>query len=278
MFILTATTFIASAQTANTTTSTNDEGMPTRSISYGNTAVDYSDSYRVLGRRHDQLVMVGETDSTGYTPYYWKARTIDGWYGGAFAGVSYDFGNKNNCIGYAVYAKLGYTAKWFDFAVSAGYSRLGNSFTEGEKYGDWSVFFEPSLVFARWNKETELHRLYVGVMLGLQRCKSARYFFYEDDYIIIEQEGGDRAFSPAYGGKIGYQFRQYMGAVRVGVELRVYTYAAKSTFEVEGNGVQLANETNAFSRCEAQLGVTLFGVFGRSANNYASAANAAGSR
>lgn len=272
VIILLATT--ATAQT-NTTIDSTDAGLPKRSISYGNTAVDYSDSYRVLGRRHDQMVMVGETDSTGYTPYYWSARTIDGWYGGVFAGANFDFGKSDNwraqCFGYAVYARLGYTAKWFDFAVSAGYSRLANPFVEGEKYGAWSCAFEPAFVPARWNKETEINRFFIGGLFGLQQAKSSKYFHYEDEYIILDQEGKAKNFGLLLGGKIGYEWRQYMGALRIGVEARFYTYASHSTFQVEGDGVVLADERHDVRRWQAQLGVYLNGVFQRKANNYSSA-------
>ena len=213
--------------------------------------------------------MVGERDSvSGKSEVYWKARTIDGFYLGGFAGVNFDFGQKVYCVGYAVYAEAGYTGKWLDLAVSAGYSRLANPFVEGEKYGAWSAFFEPSFVPVRWNKKSEINRCYFGAMLGLQQAKSSKYFTYEDDYVILEEEGNAKSFGLALGCKIGYEWRMYMGGLRIGVEARVYTYNSESSFVVESNGVQTANEVHKTRRWQAQLGLTMKGVFGRTARSW----------
>ncbi len=262
-------------QSQNTTVDTTDNGLPKRSISYGNTAVDYSDSYRVLGRRHDQMVMVGETDSAGHTPYYWSARTIDGFYLGGFAGADLDFGKskiwKAYTPGYAVYATVGYTGKWIDLAVSGGYSRLANPYVEGEKYGAWSAFFEPSVVVARWNKETEINRFYVGGVLGFQERKVASVTNYEDEYVSLLVDESGRSAGMAFGAKLGYEWRMYMGGLRIGVEARFHTYNTSYSAQTVVNGVTTQDDHSTDWRFQGQLGITMKGVLGRKANNYSSA-------
>jgi hypothetical protein len=276
LLLIAATATTAYAQSNTTVDTANaDAGIPKRSISYGNTAVDYQDSYRVLGRRHDQMVMVGETDSTGYTPYYWSARTIDGFYLGGFAGADVDFGKSEvwqaYTPGYAVYATVGYTGKWVDLAVSGGYSRLANPYVANEKYGAWSAFFEPSVVVARWNKETEINRFYVGGLLGFQERKVASVTNYEDEYVSLLVDESGRSTGIAFGGKLGYEWRMYMGGLRIGVEARFHTDTTTYSAQTVVNGVTTQDDHSTDWRFQAQLGITMKGVLGRKANNYSSA-------
>lgn len=233
----------------------------TKQIAKANDIQSYKLEYieELGGMRHDELVMVLPDSSI-----VWKARTIEGFSMGAKAGAGFDCGQgAGSVIGYNFNVVFGYSGKLMDWDVTAGYSQISDA--NGKRYGAFNAFFEPSIAVAKWGKNNlQTNKFYVGGKIGVQEARNNSQFSYEDDYIVVNGTSVPTTMGLAYGLKLGYEHRQFMGATRWGVELSAHTYDVKHEFRVNGETIQNSKNQRFF------VGLTFFvkGVFQKKAKNY----------
>jgi hypothetical protein len=233
----------------------------TKQIAKANDIQSYKLEYieELGGMRHDELVMILPDSSI-----VWKARTIEGFSMGAKAGAGFDCGQgAGSVIGYNFNVIFGYSGKLMDWDVTAGYSQISDA--NGKRYGAFNAFFEPSIAVAKWGKNNlQTNKFYVGGKIGVQEARNNSQFSYEDDYIVVNGTSVPTTMGLAYGLKLGYEHRQFMGATRWGVELSAHTYDVKHEFKVNGETIQNSKDQRFY------VGLTFFvkGVFQKKAKNY----------
>jgi hypothetical protein len=233
----------------------------TKQIAKANDIQSYKLEYieELGGMRHDELVMILPDSSI-----VWKARTIEGFSMGAKAGAGFDCGQgAGSVIGYNFNVVFGYSGKLMDWDVTAGYSQISDA--NGKRYGAFNAFFEPSIAVAKWGKNNlQTNKFYVGGKIGVQEARNNSQFSYEDDYIVVNGTSVPTTMGLAYGLKLGYEHRQFMGATRWGVELSAHTYDVKHEFKVNGETIQNSKDQRFY------VGLTFFvkGVFQKKAKNY----------
>lgn len=231
-----------------------------RQIAAANQVTSYNAKYieQLGGMRHDELVMVLPDSSV-----VWKAETIDGFNLGGKVGGGFDTGSGNSVVGYNFSVVLGYSTKKVDWDVTAGYSQIADG--NGKCYGAFNAFFEPSLAVAKWGKnKLETNKFYVGLKAGVQEARNDSQFNFEDDKIKVDGTSVPTSMGFAYGLKVGYEHRQFMGAVRWGIELSAHTYDVKHNFKVNGEDVKSNKDQRFF------VGATFYvkGLFHKKAKNY----------
>lgn len=233
----------------------------TKQIAKANDIQSYKLEYieELGGMRHDELVMILPDSSI-----VWKARTIEGFSMGAKAGAGFDCGQgAGSVIGYNFNVVFGYSGRLMDWDVTAGYSQISD--VNGKRYGAFNAFFEPSIAVAKWGKNNlQTNKFYIGGKIGVQEARNNSQFSYEDDYIAVNGTSVPTSMGLAYGLKIGYEHRQFMGATRWGVELSAHTYDVKHEFKVNGETISNSKDHRFF------VGLTFFvkGVFQKKAKNY----------
>lgn len=233
-------------------------------IAKANEVQDYNAEYieKLGGMRHDENVIALFDEEKGDTVVYWKAETIDGFNFGGKAGVGYDMGDVS-AIGYNFSVVGGYSTKWVDFDISAGYTQVCDP--NGKRYGAFNAFFEPSVAVAKWGKNNlQTNKFYIGGKVGLQEARNDSQYNFENDEIKVTGTSVPTSMGLAYGVKVGYEHRQFMGAVRWGVELSAHTYDVKHEFKV--NGVEVTNKVDH----RFFIGATFYvkGFFHKKAKNY----------
>lgn len=231
-----------------------------RQIAQANQVTDYNAEYieQLGGQRHDELVMVLPDSSV-----VWKAETIDGFNLGGKLGGGFDTGSGTSVFGYNASVVLGYSTKRFDWDVTVGYSQIADN--NGKAYGAFNAFFEPSVAVAKWGKnKLETNKFYVGLKVGVQEARNDSQFDFENDEIKVDGTSVPTTMGLAYGLKIGYEHRQFMGAVRWGIELSAHTYDVKHEFKVNGAQVSSSKDQRFF------VGATFYvkGLFHKKAKNY----------
>lgn len=231
-----------------------------RQIAQANQVTNYNAEYieKLGGQRHDELVMV-LPDST----VLWKAETIDGFKLGGKLGGGVDTGSGQSVFGYNASVVFGYSTKRFDWDVTVGYSQIADN--NGKAYGAFNAFFEPSVAVAKWGKnKLETNKFYVGLKVGVQEARNDSQFDFENDEIKVNGTSVPTTMGLAYGLKIGYERRQFMGAVRWGIELSAHTYDVKHEFKVNGAQVSSSKDQRFF------VGATFYvtGLFHKKAKNY----------
>lgn len=208
-------------------------------------------------RRHDEIML-----STSTGEKYWQGRVIEGFYLGLTAGASYL--PTATAFSYIAGAEAGYSFWWGDFAVTG---RIGNVTFDGLTYMAPSAFAEARFNLAHWGKDKQ-HRFYLGARVGYQ---------YSESDNSLELSGEDFEFSRrskltgsglGYGVVMGWEFRQFMGGNRIGLQLAAYTYDVRQDAYGTVNGEQVLNKDITKQGWQVELTLRYSFQFGKKKQNF----------
>jgi len=215
----------------------------------------------------------GEDFQSTDTTVFWKIKPYTGWFIGVNAGVSTDFadGDQPNNIGGVAEIGLGYAARKYGLGAWLGYSGMGSH----GKFGYYTLAVKP--YYTPWRGGTnDQRRLDIGAIAGVMQATSKSFDMYqsEDGTIWGDATGSTTAPRFMYGAFIRYEWRQFMGGHRFGIELAGMTYNAKSSysyyFDNVSTGEVLADRTASMNTRHFNIQLKFTWAFGlsKSKNNY----------
>ncbi len=224
----------------------NQEGFMVDSL-----MLDYIEAFG--NRKHDQgLIKDGDN-------YYFVGRTIEGFFVGASIGASYTA--SASAFSYVAGLELGYSFWWGDFLVTG---RVGNDTFNGMTYFAPSAFAEARFNLVHWGKVKD-NRFYIGARVGYQHTQGGMEIGSPDDDLYLKQELKGSGF--AYGLVTGYEWREFLGGNRVGVQLAAYTYDMQQGAYGTIDGVPVIDADDNSQGWRIELSVRYCFQFGKTKSN-----------
>lgn len=215
----------------------------------------------------------GEEVVSSDTTIFWKMRPYTGVRFIASVGLATDFasGESPTSIGADVQIGLGWANRKIGADVMLGYSRIG----QNGGVGYYTMSAKPFYTVWRGGSYDQ-HRLDIGGDFGVIQAKSKAYDVYQSADGTIWGDAGGSTTAPRfmYGAFVRYEWRQFMGPHRLGVELAAVTYTANSSYSYYFDNVSTgevlvdrAASTNT-RHFNIQLKLVWSLGFGKSKNNY----------